>query len=555
MSDGGSAGADAASTNTAEQVRLAALAVEAMKDAVRLSKEQNATAASGGLSVPVLIVDDNPVKRLALTAVLAPLGYTVVEADSGMAALRCLLAQDFAVILLDVLMPTMDGFETAALIRRRRQSEMTPIIFITALASDAIVHRDRYVEGAVDFIFAPVRPAELRAKVSVFASLFIKAEMLAVQARAGQIAADQLRVLTDAAPIGIFQTDADTRFIYTNPRWSEITGIPAEAVLGRRWGAMASTGLQKDLIAVADAAEISHRFPIRPPGSHRRIVQLKVKPIIDQVGGIAGWVGTLADVTAEAAAETAMSEARDKATEAARLKSDFLANMSHEIRTPMNGVIGMADLLLETDLDDRQRDYTQTVRNSGEALLVVINDILDFSKVEAGKLVIEDIDFNVGKTVDEVISLLEGPAHKKGLELRADLDPSVLSDVSGDPARVAQVLSNLVGNAIKFSQTGQITIRVADAGLVDGDRALRFEVSDNGEGIAADKLEVIFRPFVQGDSSASRKHEGTGLGLAINGQLVSLMGGESGVSSELGAGSTFWFTIRVHAARALARQV
>ena len=237
---------------------------------------------------------------------------------------------------------------------------------------------------------------------------------------------------------------------------------------------------------------MSHRFEIQLPGVPSKIVMVTSKSIPDSDGGIAGWVGTLADVTAEVGAEAAMSEARDEATEASRLKSDFLANMSHEIRTPMNGVIGMTDLLLETDLDARQRDYAQTVRNSGEALLTIINDILDFSKVEAGKLEIEDIEFDVRTIVDDVVDLLAGPAQTKGLELVAVIESSVPAVVSGDPGRVRQVLTNLIGNAIKFTQAGEIVVRVteADAGLAGMDTVVRFEVSDTGDGIAPEKLDA-----------------------------------------------------------------
>ncbi|MEY2591391.1 MAG: two-component system, sensor histidine kinase and response regulator [Acidimicrobiaceae bacterium] len=506
-------------------------------------------------SVPVLIVDDNAAKRLAVKAVLLPLGYPVVEADSGIAALRHVMAQDFAVILLDVCMPIMDGFETAALIRQRKQSEMTPIIFFTAYGSDDIADTDRYAEGAVDFMFAPVPPNELRAKVSVFANLFIKAEALATRAREVQTSADELRLLTDAAPIGIFQTDGENRYVYTNPRWSEITGIAPEDAAGRKWGTILSFEDRGELVDFtpdlsrggAERTELCHRFEIRPPGSVSRIVLITAKLIPQTDGGFAGWVGTLADVTAEVGAEAAMSTARDEANEASRLKSDFLTNMSHEIRTPMNGVIGMTDLLLETDLDDRQRDYAQTVRNSSEALLTIINDILDFSKIEAGKLDVEDIEFSVASIVHDVVDLLAGPAQAKDLELVAAVESSVPAVVRGDPGRVRQVLTNLIGNAIKFTKAGEIAVLVTGTKVVDGETIVRFEVSDTGDGIEPDKLALIFQPFVQADTSTSRKYGGTGLGLAISGQLVALMRGDCGVSSRLGLGSDFWFTICVHA--------
>ena len=228
-----------------------------MSPVMRLAREQGGggSVLTSKSPVPVLIVDDNAAKRLALRSVLSPLGYLIVEADSGTEALRCVMVRDFAVILLDVCMPVMDGFQTAALIRQRRQSEMTPIIFITAFARDEI-SSDLYAEGAVDFIFAPVPPAELRAKVSVFANLFIRAEELAAQAREVQASADQLRMLTDAAPIGIFQTDAKNRYVYTNPTWGELTGVRSEHALGREWDTILSPDDRAGVIAEATAGSM-----------------------------------------------------------------------------------------------------------------------------------------------------------------------------------------------------------------------------------------------------------------------------------------------------------
>jgi PAS domain S-box-containing protein len=499
--------------------------------------------------VRILVVDDDPAKRLAMTAALHPLGFAIVEANSGAAALRCLMAQDFAVILLDVRMPTMDGFETAALIRLRERSERTPIIFITASSSDEMVSRNRYAQGAVDFIFAPVSPAELRAKVVVFADLFVNTELLAMKAREAQISADELRLLTDVAPIGIFRTDIDNRYVYLNPRWCQITGIPLQDALGQRLGfGLESETRVEDLARRADAsdnAEFSYRFEIPGPDGTARVTVLTAVAIPDIGGGTSGWAGTLADITGEVQAEAALSEARDAATATSQIKSDFLANMSHEIRTPMNGVIGMTDLLLETHLDDRQRDYAQTVRESGEALLTIINSILDFSKLEAAMLRLDEIDFDVRMVVDGVVDLLVGSARDKNLELATVVEEAVPPLVRGDPGRLRQILVNLVGNAIKFTDSGRIGVHVKLDGLIGPESLLRFEVSDTGDGIARDKLTDVFQPFVQADTSTSRRYGGTGLGLAISSQLVSLMGGDCGASSEVGSGSTFWFTIRV----------
>jgi hypothetical protein len=503
-------------------------------------------------SAPILIVDDNPAKRLALRAVLEPLGYEVVEADSGSACLRCVMANVFAVILLDVRMPIMDGFETAALIRLRAESEMTPIIFITAHASHEIV-TDRYAAGAVDFITTPVDPDELRAKVSVLAKIFMQGQANAAKARELQGTADQLRLLTESAPIGIFQIDAQHRYTYTNARWAEITGVPSATAAGADWSIMIDA--EQEAATAAEfgesyvvGGEFSSRLRIVPPEGCPRIAMLTSRPVLDAAGRPTGWVGTLADITDEAAAAEAMAEARDHATEALRLKSDFLSNMSHEIRTPMSGIIGWTELLFDTDLDTSQRSCVESLTKAGDTLMSVVNAILDFSKIETGQLAVEELEFSPHEVVNEVVDLLTVSARDKALELGASLDDCVPAAVVGDPNRLRQVLTNLTGNAIKFTETGQVTIRVTVDPAAGSDTVLRFEVSDTGEGIAADKLALIFEPFTQADTSITRKHGGTGLGLTISSRLTALMGGEVGVTSELGAGSTFWFTIAVQPA-------
>jgi two-component system sensor histidine kinase/response regulator len=267
-------------------------------------------------------------------------------------------------------------------------------------------------------------------------------------------------------------------------------------------------------------------------------------PIKDESGNVVNVIEITRNITEQKQAEKELQEAKEAAEEASRAKSEFLANMSHEIRTPMNAIIGMTALALDTDLTHEQLEYLDAVKTSADNLLQIINDILDFSKMEAGHLVLEEIDFDLRTTIESVADALAVKAHEKNLELNCDINPGVLEHLMGDPGRLRQVLLNLGANAVKFTDAGEVTItcelEAQDHQLV----LLHFSVLDTGQGIAREKLDAIFESFRQADGSTTRKHGGTGLGLSISKELVERMGGRIWVESELGRGSTFHFTAR-----------
>ena len=362
---------------------------------------------------------------------------------------------------------------------------------------------------------------------------------------------DYMKAIVEIAPVPIALTRlSDGRFLYANESLAELSGYSREQLLSMSARELSCDPVARDAaLAEVECEGMVLDRELRFRQRDGRQVWLSVFSRAVSIHGEPAVIAGFHDVTLRKQAEQELQRAKDAAEEATRAKSEFLANVSHEIRTPMNGILGMLKLLLDTGLGDEQREYADSARSSAEALLEILNDILDFSKIEAGKLELEHIPFDLERLVEEVLELFAERACHKGVALICALEPGLPARVVGDPGRVRQVLVNLVGNAVKFTERGEVVVR-ASVEQSPGSTTLRFDVEDTGIGIASEARGRLFSAFSQGDTSHTRRYGGTGLGLAISKQLVEMMRGDIDFDSEPGRGSRFWFTVEVDPAEA-----
>jgi PAS domain S-box-containing protein len=356
---------------------------------------------------------------------------------------------------------------------------------------------------------------------------------------------ERFRLISETIQFGVFETDEKGSCLYTNTRYQEIFEISLAESLITQWF---------DFVLEQDRERVSQKWNhaierldlfsndcrIKTKSGVERWIHVHSSPVFSDDG--ARYTGTIEDITNRKLAEQELKSAKDQAEIASKFKSQFLANMSHEIRTPMNGVIGFTDLLIETELSSVQADYTRTIKRSGQALLSLINDILDFSKIESGELEFEAIDFDPELLAYDVCEIVRPKIGDKPIELLCHIGNDMPTLVCGDPLRFRQVITNLLGNAPKFTEKGEISLSLELEDETDDRVLLHTRVRDTGIGIPSDKVSTIFEAFQQADGSTSRKYGGTGLGLSICKQLAAMMGGNAWAESEVGKGSTFHFT-------------
>ncbi|MER3446094.1 MAG: hybrid sensor histidine kinase/response regulator [Candidatus Dadabacteria bacterium] len=466
--------------------------------------------------IRILVIEDDKVDQMAFKRIVKDegLSYDYDIAGSVSEAKKFLDSKRFDIVITDYMLGDGTAFDILDLIKD------TPIIIVTGSGDEEIAVK-AMKRGAYDYL---IKDPERN---------YLKVLPITVESAIKHKGAEkQFRMLSHAIMSindSVYITDMDNRIIFVNKAFCKTYGHEEGNILGRDSNVLGEVSL-KD--------EFYHR---RKDGSTFP-VSLSRSAIKDESGNEVAVIGVVRDITEHKRAEEELKKAKEAAEVANSAKSQFLAVMSHEIRTPMNAIIGMADLLWETNLTPEQREYVRIFRRAGDSLLNLINDLLDLSKVEAGRLELENIGFDLCELIEKTVEILAVRAHEKGIELNFYISPDVPTNLVGDPKRLSQILINLVGNAIKFTEKGEVLLSVENNNETKDGICLLFSIRDTGIGIPSERLSVIFDNFTQVDSSITRKYGGTGLGLSISKKLVELMKGSIWVESRFGEGSTFYFT-------------
>ena len=533
----------------------------------------------------VLVVDDDPDLRHEFASALIDQGYTVKTASDGNEALLCVQLHSPDLILLDVSMPLMSGYEVCRILKANTLTENIPIIFVSA--NDGIQDKlQAFAIGGADYITKPPQLAEVFARVHLHLALrHLQINLAQKNQELSQAVFDRIRMLRDlqrtnlllhaqkeAAIDGIFAVDEQGRIASFNKKFCEMWNISDDLLLGNAVdsefddGSPLGTFLIKSALpnVLANLLETTYDDPdVVRRGEIMygdRVFDYYTSPVSSEQNKFFGLIWCFRDITSKKQTELRqmqlmedLRKAKEEAEEAVRTKAAFLAMMSHEIRTPINGVIGMTQLLAGTDVNPEQAKYIRTIQVSGEMLLSVINDILDFSKIESGKLELENAPLDVRAVVRDIYDVQLAKAKEKKLKFEVSMHSNVPPFIIGDVTRIRQILLNLVSNALKFTDTGAVRIGVRlvadEAPLGDRPFQLLFSVSDTGIGISGEQMQRLFQPFGQASASTSRKYGGTGLGLVICKKLVETMGGNIQAESKSEQGSIFSFTITTKIAK------
>lgn len=488
----------------------------------------------------LLIIDDDAVDRMTITRSLRKSGMQVHidMAETGTDGLGKLQQESYDCLFIDFRLPDIDGLQLLQQIRSA--GIFTPVLLVTSHGDERLAAQAIRL-GASDYI-----PKTLLNSESL--TLSIRTAIRLHQAEQQKLAVEQdlihaqkqLDLIVSSSPIMLWGIDKSGIFTFSKGKGLDLIGLSGSQLTGKSIFEVYAA-FPEILANVKRALKGETIIQVMQLGSF--YFNSHYLPNQDEHGQIVGVSGVSFDITDRINSEKELEKAKNLAEESVRIKEQFLANMSHEIRTPMNGIIGLSNVLQKTPLSPDQRKYLNAIRTSADNLLVIINDILDFSKIQAGKVTFEETTFNLPEVIRHIMAVLEVRAHERFNSLHYTIDNNVPEHVTGDPVRLSQILNNLIGNAIKFTEHGSVCLTISCMKQTDDETLLQFSVSDTGIGIPEDKLETIFESFTQASNDTTRKYGGTGLGLTISRRFVELQGGKIEVKSRYGKGSLFSFTI------------